>query len=71
MYPHCRAVGAADAERFFGHDAQTEVFEHRQNVGERDRVLRPIQSQPGQLRIGSRMERDFEQGTCRYSLDRL
>ena len=69
MDPHCRAVGAVDLERFFGHHAQPEILEHRQNVGEGDRLLRPIQPQPGQPSIGGRMERDFERRACRYSLD--
>ena len=38
-----RAIGAVDAERLLGDDAQSEVFEDRQHVGERDRLLGPVE----------------------------
>ena len=69
MNPYRCFVDAVDPERFFGNDAQTEILQHRQNVGERDRLLRPIESQSRQLGMGGEMQRDLERRAGAHSID--
>ncbi len=67
--PDRRPVGPVDAEGFFGDDAQTEMIEHRQHVGQHHRLFGAVEPQPGQAAIRTPMNRDFERRTGKDGVD--
>ncbi len=69
MHPDRLALDTIDAERLLGDDAQAEIFQDRQDVGQHHRLVRPVYPQTDPLAFLAQMQRSLHRGAAQHRLD--